>query len=224
MFREAELYWLRLQPKWRKLRMISNKAWLAPMTIEYINRKGKTYYLHQGQTKTGKPKYFFSMKSEGMLVSAIPDGYEIYENPNAQVFLRKISPQIITPQELAIVREGVKQYAKLDYFIVDVKDKQIIVYLCDQDVDALMEIGSFGLGKNSVKMREFLTQSLSYSPMMQFVLDDDQTREFVVSRWCFRGSVDDWIFLDGSTDLKALVKKYARHLGKESFYDLMPCG
>ncbi len=117
-----------------------------------------------------------------------------------------------------------KQYAKLDYFIVDVKDKQIIVYLCDQDVDALMEIGSFGLGKNWAKMRKFLAQSLSYSPMMQFVLDDDQTREFVVSRWCFRSSVDDWIFLDGSTDLKALVKKYARHLGKESFYDLMPCG
>jgi len=204
--------------------MISNKAWIVPMTIEYINRKGKTYYLHQGQTKTGKPKYFFSMKSEGMLASAIPDGYEIYENPNAQVFLRKIPPQIIAPQELAIVREGVKQYAKLDNFMVDVKDKQIIVYLCDQDVDALTEFGSFGLGKDAAKMREFFAQSLSYSPTMQFVLDDDRTREFIVERWCFRGSVDDWIFLDGPTDLKALVKKYARHLGKESFYDLMPYG
>ncbi len=194
------------------------------MTIEYVNRRGKTYYLHEGKTKTGKPKYFFSMKAEGTPVSAIPEGYEIYENPNAQVFLRKIPPQIITPEEMAMVREGVKQYAKLDHFIVDVKDKHIVVYLCDQNVDELTALISFGLGKDSARMKESLGMSLSYSPMMQFVLDDAQTREFVVERWCFRGSVDDWIGLDGPTDLKSLVKKYARHLGKESFYDLTPYG
>jgi hypothetical protein len=56
------------------------------MTIEHINRRGKKYYLHEGKTKTGKPKYFFSMKSEGNTIDAIPEGYEIYENPNAQFF------------------------------------------------------------------------------------------------------------------------------------------
>jgi hypothetical protein len=34
--------------------------------------------------------------------------------------------------------------------------------------------------------------------------------------------VDDWLGLDSSTDLEALVKKYGRHLGKESFYELTP--
>jgi hypothetical protein len=185
------------------------------MTIEYVNRRGKKYYLHEGKTKTGKPKYFFSMKSEGTLVNTIPGGYEIYENPNAQVFLRKIPPQMITPEEIAIVREGVKKYAKLDYFIVDVKDRQIVVYLCDQNVDTLMELASFAHGMNPTRMRELVAQALSYTPMMQFVLDDVQTREFMVERWCFRGSVDDWISLSGPSDLKALVKKYAPHLGKE---------
>ena len=195
------------------------------MTIEYVNRRGKKYYLHAGQTKTGKPKYFFSMKSEGSPVNTIPEGYEVYENPNAQVFLRKIPLQIITPAEVAIVRDGVKQYAKLDYFIVDVKDKHIIVYLCDQNVDDLMERFSFGFGKDSARMRESLARFLSYSPMMQFVLEEDaQPRSFVVERWCFRGSVDDWIFLDGPDDLKALVKKYTQHLGKDSFYDLTAYG
>ena len=55
--------------------------------ITYTNAKGKTYYLHQGTTKTGKPKYYFSMESEGHLAASIPVGFEIYENPNAQVFL-----------------------------------------------------------------------------------------------------------------------------------------
>ena len=86
----------------------------------------------------------------------------------------------------------------------------------------LMEFASFTHGQNSAHAREAIMQSLSYSPMMQFVLNDAQTREFVVQRWCFLGSVDDWISLSSSTDLNELVKKYGRHLGKESFYDLMP--
>jgi len=44
------------------------------MTIEYINRRGKKHYLHEGQTKTGKPKYYFSQKNEGNLAEIIPDG------------------------------------------------------------------------------------------------------------------------------------------------------
>ncbi len=194
------------------------------MAIEYVNRRRQKYYLHEGKTKTGKPKYFFSMKAEGILVADIPDGYEIYENPNAQVFLRKILPQLITPQEIAIINAGIKKYAQLDYFIVDVKGKNIIVYLADQNVDDLIEIASFSFTKNSPRAREVITRSLSYSPMMQFVLGDVQTREFAVERWCFRGSVDDWISLSSSTDLKELVKNYACHLGKESFYDLTPYG
>lgn len=192
------------------------------MAIEHINRKGKTYYLHQGKTKTGKPKYFFSLKSEGTPVDQIPKGYEIYENPNTQVFLRKIPPQIVTPEEVDIVQAGVKRYAKIEHCIVDVKGKHIVVYLCDQNVDALMEIASMGLGGDTAKMQETLLRSVTYSPMMQFVLEDEKTREFGAERWCFRGSVDDWIRLDSGCDLKALVKKYVPHLGQKSFYELIP--
>ena len=49
-----------------------------------------------GNVKTGKPRYWFSTKAEGDLVDAMPEGHEIYENPDAQVFLRKIVPQLVT--------------------------------------------------------------------------------------------------------------------------------
>jgi hypothetical protein len=58
--------------------------------ITHTNAKGQTFALYQGTTKTGKPRYYFAMQSEGTLAKAIPAGYEIYENPNAQVFLRRI--------------------------------------------------------------------------------------------------------------------------------------
>ena len=77
------------------------------MHIEHTNRKGQTYYLHVGKTKTGKPKYQFSKKSTGDLVNEIPEGYEIYEHPvNGQVFLRKKLPRLITDLEKNIVEKG----------------------------------------------------------------------------------------------------------------------
>jgi hypothetical protein len=63
---------------------------------------------------------------------------------------------------------------------------------------------------------------LSYSPMMRFTLVDEQTRTFAVERWCFRGAIDGWFsLLGGVGELKTLVAKYCRHLGRESFYELM---
>ena len=56
--------------------------------------------------------------------------------------------------------------------------------------------------------------------MMQFTLIGKGTREFAVERWCFRGSIDDWFPLSYG-ELKTLVARYGRHLGKESFFELM---
>ena len=61
------------------------------MPMTHTNAKGKTYYLHQGTTKTGKPKYYFAMESNGELAESIPAGFEIYENPNAQPTLSRCS-------------------------------------------------------------------------------------------------------------------------------------
>jgi hypothetical protein len=78
------------------------------MTATYTNRKGKTYYLHQGKTKLGNPKYFFALSDQGNLVKAIPSGYEVYENPKGLVFLRRIQTQIITDEEVAVVESGMR--------------------------------------------------------------------------------------------------------------------
>ena len=32
------------------------------MAIEHVNRRGDTYYLHEGRTRTGRPKFFFSLR------------------------------------------------------------------------------------------------------------------------------------------------------------------
>ncbi len=62
------------------------------MAISHTNRKGEIYYLHEGKTSTGKPRYFFSKKTDGDLLETIPEGYEIHEKPSGKYsFLRSFA-------------------------------------------------------------------------------------------------------------------------------------
>src|ERR671922_1955090 len=107
-YTKAAMVYVRTRADHRRRQRVTRSA-VVPIT--HTNAKGKTYYLHQGTTKTGKPKYHFSMQSEGTLAASIPAGFEIYETPNAQVFLRRIPPKIITDEERHVIEEGVRKYA-----------------------------------------------------------------------------------------------------------------
>src|SRR5215475_2072534 len=169
----------------------------AAVPITHTNAKGKTHYLHQGTTKTGKPKYHFSMQSEGTLAESIPAGFEIYETPNAQVFLRRIPPKIITDEERQVVEDGMRKYASVQDCKIDVKGNAIVVYTPNQSVEEFAQLLK-GLNPfvSEAKVREYFARSVQYSPMLQFILDDEQRRTFVAQRYCFRGSIDDWIDID----------------------------
>jgi len=187
--------------------------------VTYINRSGDTYYLHQGKTKTGKPRYSFSQKEYGTLVETIPDGYEIYENPNARVYLRKVSPKIITDEEILIVKNSVSALSKFEDFKIVVKRNQITIYAPDRDFETFIEPFKGYATVSYSKMKEVYEKSVYYSEEMRFVLVDKKNREFRVDRMCYSGEID-WLELDFG-DLTELVKKYCPHLGRESFYELM---
>ena len=91
------------------------------MSITHVNAKSKIYYLHQGVTKTGKPKYDFAMKSEGTLADSITEGFETLEHPNAHVFLRRIPPKIITDEERQIVEAVTRKHASVRDYKIDTK-------------------------------------------------------------------------------------------------------
>jgi len=189
--------------------------------ITHTNAKEKTYYLHQGTTTTGKPKYYFSPKPDGTLAEAIPAGFEIYENPNAQVFLRKIPPRLITDEERQVVEDGMRKYADVKDYRIDVKGKAIVIYTADQDIETLAELFK-DLSPTPSANRQFrslLRKEIHYSPMVQFLLEDEQRRLFTAQRYCFRGAIDDWIDI-GYGPLTKLVKQYVKHLGKESYFEL----
>lgn len=168
------------------------------MPVTHVNRRRDTYYLHVGTTKMGKPKYWFAKSDQGDLADSIPEGYEIYENPDAQVFLRKKLPQVVAPEEVAMVREGLRRLAPHQNCQVDLRKEHIVIY----------HSGGGDL----------------YQKVMRFTLIDEDPRTFKVQRWCFKGAIDDWIDLwmsDGVGTLPELVERFCRHIGRESFFELM---
>jgi hypothetical protein len=190
----------------------------VPLT--HTTAKGKTFYLHQGRTKTGKPKYHFSMQSEGTLAEFIPAGFEIYETPNAQVFLRRIPPKIITDAERQIVADGMRTYASVQDYKIDVRGNAIEIHIAHQDSETFREMFSRARPDlDQTQIAAFVAQAVHYFPMMQFLLEEEQCRTFTAQRYCFIGSIDDWIDI-GYGPLTKLVKRYVKHLGQESYFEL----
>jgi hypothetical protein len=122
------------------------------------------------------------------------EGYEVYENPDAQVFLRKEVPRLVADDEIAIVREGLCKCAKDRRCMADVHERHIVVYYSER--------GDL------------------YQKVLRVTLIDEDHRRFAAERWCFLGSIDDWIPLSSCDDLSKLVQYYGPHIGKDSFYEL----
>ncbi|MBT8365162.1 MAG: hypothetical protein KJP23_10685 [Deltaproteobacteria bacterium] len=201
------------------------------MTVQYTNRVGKTYYLREGKTKTGKPRYFFSSQQDGKgeLIDQIPAGYETYEHPeNAQVFLHKTRPKLITDIEKHLVEKHMEQLTRSKRYRVDCKDEYITIYESDADIGELKDLlGDFlkhtslrsGINADEAMNALVGAANQNHTAMLRFHLIDKERRIFMAQRFCFRGGIDDWILLGGPEKLKKLIGKYIKLLGTDDFYD-----
>lgn len=190
--------------------------------ITYRNRLGDRYYLHEGRTRTGKAKYFFSRKREGTPVASVPAGFEVYETPNALVLLRKSVPCLVTNQEITVVSDAVRQNPKAKGAIVDTKRAVITVHLPSHNLgEAMDELTADYPFTDRAKLLQVLKRSVHYMPTMRFVLQDEKTREFQTERWCHFGSINDWIPVESPGPLPKLARRCCRHLARDSFFELV---
>ncbi len=181
------------------------------MAVQYTNRKRMTYYLHEDNTKTGDLRYFFSTKNEGNLVDTLPEGYEIYEHPYSQVFLRKTQPQIIAENERDVVNKYVKVLTPSRRYILDIRGKDITVFESHEDIDVLKEVFRKGTPEG-FSLAEAINFTVSFRPVLRFTLENREKRSFIVKRFCLPGAVDEWRHIAGPDSLENLAKEYLTHL------------
>lgn len=187
------------------------------MSVKHTDRKGRLWYLHEKLTAKGNRAFFFSMDTVGQVVEVLPGAYEVYENPNAQVFLRKRTAPVILAEELALVDAALARHGEAWQYLSEVKKATITVHEASE-LGGLDDL--YGEFRGRRMLADEKRMSAHYRPMMRFTLADKKTRSFTVERYCFRGRIDGWIFLDGPGALVPLVRKYVKHLGRESFFEL----
>jgi hypothetical protein len=193
------------------------------MPFEYVNRRGEKYFLLQGTTKTGKPKFYVSRKAEGVPVDKVPDGYEIHENPERGIVsVRKLRPTKILSLERESLARWTRVLAGIEHFIIDLDGDSMVIYTPNTDSGGAASLLAemFG-GFPGAPREQEIANNAHYTAMLRFTLTNEKKRLFTVDRWCFRGSIDDWFFLDGPKPLEALARTYLPHLNRESFFELM---
>jgi hypothetical protein len=189
------------------------------MPIIHTNARGDHYYLHVGTTRTGKPKYFFSKKETGDLALATPDGFEVYEDADARVTLRRMLPLLITDAELAVVERELKKCKSILRYHLDRKRKLLTVSVAEHNpgVDLVRQMFPFDNEKFEVSLLRMARLIAAF----RFELVDDKKRLFQAYRYCYLGDIDDWIEIGSPGSLAEVAREFIPHAGKDSYYDLM---
>ena len=187
------------------------------MPVQYTNRKGKIYFLHEGSTKKGNPKYTLSQSKEGAL-NIIPEGYEIYENPNAQVFLRRIKPKLIKKTEEILVKEKFIKLIEQKYCKLTVEKKTITIYLADQDVEKIREIWKNTPRAQKEGVEVLIDKEITYSPVIQLVLQSQKERLFVVKIVYYEEGNRMWEIVNTSDRLEYLIPIISEEIDVETYY------
>jgi len=188
------------------------------MSVIHRSRVGKNYYLHTGPKRGGGLQHFFSTKPSGSLAEQVPDGFEIYETANGQVYLRRAQPKLIHDAEVDLLRRGLAKSRGGRRYKVEARGATIMVHESGSDLGLLCEVASH----LSLAEQERISERFAhYQPILRFILTEAESRRFAPERYCFLGGVDDWISIGSPDTLAKLAARYLKHLGQESFYELI---
>ena len=196
------------------------------MPVSYTNRKGLTYTLYRGQTKTGKPRYYFGRAGQGQgePVTEIPPGFSISESVNGVVSLVKGRPSLIQPEEVAAIEEAVQQHPEARRYRVAVKHERIEIYeQVGPDYEALLgELQMVALSRQGLAERLQAEEEryARYEPVLRFILLDPTRRRFGAQRMCYLESIDGWLELGQTGPVATLARALIPTLGSDQFYEL----
>ena len=191
------------------------------MPITYTNRKGTSFCLCQGVTKTGKTRYYFARQPKDAPVEAIPAGYLIRESVNGVVSLAKSQPELIEPREVAAVETAVHRHPQAHNYRVNVKRNIIEVYeRVGPDADDL--IREFAKNRLANGIRERIVRNLEqhsrFEPVLRFILVDAEARTFAVERMGYSGW-GGWLDVYASGRIEPLARKWVPLLGTTALFE-----
>jgi hypothetical protein len=187
------------------------------MPFQYVTIKGDVYHLTQGFNSRGTPLYHLVKNKEGQYLDAMPDGYEIFEDLNGNVTLRKNGPKLTTDEELQLVIDGMQQYSSQPKYACDRNKKTITVYT-RVEADPVFLAERLNLGPVETLLLEAECRDFQpfYDPEMCFVLVNPKARLFSPKRLFLNRRLHGMRTIGDSDTLQNLLPRYLRLLTKVS--------
>jgi hypothetical protein len=201
-------------------RRIKKSARPTGQVVTHTNRMGDTYYLHEGKTKTGKPRYFFAKTIREGAIQKVPDGFEVSESINGVVSVRRKRPEEpkVPAADLQVVQAALRRHRHLDDYEVRVVGRAVVIFEPSPRRDEVrryaMQIGLGRLDDASVEARIGRVQ---YSPVMKF---QQGPEGYAVFRMTYRGE-GGWSWPLAFGRLSELANKFVRHVGTDEFFELL---
>ncbi|MBI5567007.1 MAG: hypothetical protein HY870_19065 [Chloroflexi bacterium] len=195
------------------------------MPVTYTSRKGLTYTLCQGVTKTGKPRYYFAREpKDAPVLDQIPAGCAISESVNGIVSLVKDRPSQLQASEIAAVEDRLRKHPRSRNYRLSVKSDRLEVYeLVGPDpqslIAALRREGPLTPGLADRLQAEYDRYG-QYTPVLRIILADPERRTFRAERMCRPGSIDDWIDVEPHGLIEKVARALISKLGTAAFFEL----
>lgn len=194
------------------------------LPITYTNRKGVTYHLCRGVTKTGKPRYYFAREPCDEPVEQLPEGTTISESVNGVVSLTRVRPSQILPPEIAAVEAELGRHPRSHRYRLDTKQDRLIVYeRTDPDLDetlAMLKLPFTPSHDRIDALRADTDRRARFTPVLRFILVDPGRRIFRTERMCYLGSIDNWIDVHRIGPLERLAQEVLPVLGTDDYFEL----
>lgn len=188
------------------------------MALEFTNKQGDIYYIKSKLTKKGNTTYYATKKRGKDCLDSMPEGYEIFEVPDTStMYIRRKKESAFDAKEVGLVEAVLKKNEAIADFQLDIVGNLMKIYVAETDnFERLKSIMKDTFA--SSKSMDMVKKLMRYEEKMRIIKDKEG--EYGFQRYCYRGSIDDWIWIDGGDDLEHLAETNIQHLGKESYYEL----
>jgi len=192
---------------------------------------GDTYYLHEGRTKTGKPRYFVARSIREGALTAMPAGFAFTESINAVVSVaRKTGPELspLPATDLELVQVELSRHEHLWGHKAAPFKGDIVVY---QPLGALAEAAFSGFARSVwlgleetpaykqrlAEARQHVLSKAQFDPVFKFSPATEPAGIYIAWRMCYRGR-GGWLRLR-SGRLTVLAQRYIRLLGTDELFE-----
>ena len=187
------------------------------MAVQFQSSMGKTYFVRQMLTKTGKVTYVCSTTASEADLEELPTGMEFHESFKGKVAIRKKVASKITDKEYQYVQKTAARLAKPSGVKVELKKATMVIYeVVKPELPLFLKL-AFAAEPQAKLPKELVKPIIT--PSFRVTLADEKMRRFKIERRCCSGTEAAWLFLEDG-ELKSLITHYAPHIGKDSFFEL----